>query len=146
MPLKEPLKSDPALGLPTKLILLGEDDLDDEELLKEIFNGIDNSFSLVFVHNGRHLVSLLREMADDQLPCLIILDYNMPELTGAEILQEMKQDSRYDPIPKIIWSTSGSDTYRTVCLELGACEYIIKPTKISQLETTVRYMLSFCSI
>ena len=132
--------------MPDKFILLGEDDADDEELLKEVFTSIDNSFSMRFANNGRKLVTHLEQLPDSNLPCLIILDYNMPELNGAEILKSLKSEARYDSIPKIIWSTSGSETYKRLCLELGACEYIIKPSSFKELTDVARYMLSFCSV
>ena len=132
--------------MPDKFILLGEDDADDEELLKEVFTALDNSFSMQFANNGRKLVTHLEQLSDSNLPCLIILDYNMPELNGAEILKALKSGSRYNSIPKIIWSTSGSETYKRVCLELGACEYIIKPSSFKELTDVARYMLSFCSV
>jgi CheY-like chemotaxis protein len=101
------MKSEPTL-VPSKFILCGEDDKDDEDLLKEVFTGVDESFSLSFVNNGARLVAALEQLQADELPCLIILDYNMPELNGAEILKELKRNNRYDHIPKIIWSTSGA--------------------------------------
>ena len=132
--------------MPDKFILLGEDDADDEELLKEVFTTLDNSFSMRFANNGRKLVTHLEQLPDSDLPCLIILDYNMPELNGADILKSLKAQARYDSIPKIIWSTSGSETYKRLCLELGACEYIIKPSSFKELTEVARYMLSFCSV
>ena len=132
--------------MPDKFILLGEDDADDEELLKEVFTTLDNSFSMRFANNGRKLVTHLEQLPDSDLPCLIILDYNMPELNGADILKSLKAQARYDSIPKIIWSTSGSETYKRLCLELGACEYIIKPSSFKELTDVARYMLSFCSV
>ena len=134
------LSHEPAL----KSILLGEDDLDDEELLKELFSSVDPSFSLTFINNGKRLVDYLGTVTDDRLPCLIVLDYNMPELNGEQILNELKKNSKYDHIPKIIWSTSQGDTYRTRCLEAGASDYIIKPDKVSDLVDTIRYMISLC--
>ena len=132
--------------MPDKFILLGEDDADDEELLKEVFTTLDNSFSMQFANNGCKLVTHLEQLPDSDLPCLIILDYNMPELNGADILKSLKAQARYDSIPKIIWSTSGSETYKRLCLELGACEYIIKPSSFKELTDVARYMLSFCSV
>jgi CheY-like chemotaxis protein len=127
-----------------KFILIGEDDIDDEELLKELFSSVDNSFSLQFVENGRQVVERLSTLPDDLLPCLIILDYNMPELNGASILKELKEHRRYNQIPKIIWSTSQTETYKKKCLELGADDYIIKPSRVNDLLDTIRYMISFC--
>lgn len=133
-----------ATELPPKYIMFGEDDLDEEDFLKEVFFSIDPSFSLFFINNGRKLIADLEQMPDSQLPCLIVLDYNMPELNGGEILKALKQNSRYDPIPKIVWSTSGSEIYKKLCFESGANDYVIKPSNIKELEGIARHLLSFC--
>ncbi|MET0394023.1 MAG: response regulator [Chitinophagaceae bacterium] len=126
----------------SRFILLGEDDIDDEELLKEIFLTIDPALSLVFVNNGRKILTALGTATS--LPCLIVLDYNMPELNGAEMLAELEKDPRYDQVPKIIWSTSGAEKYKNLCLGLGARDYITKPSSVRELTEAARYMLSFC--
>jgi len=128
----------------SKSILVGEDDIDDEEFLKELFSSVDNSFALTFIHNGKQVIDHLAELEDKLLPCLIVLDYNMPALTGAEILQKLREQPRYDGIPKIIWSTSPSDMYRKKCLEAGADDYVIKPSSVNELLETIQYMISFC--
>jgi CheY-like chemotaxis protein len=129
---------------PPNYILIGEDDLDDEELLTEIFNSVDKSFAQKFFNNGQKLLNHLKEIGDHELPCLILLDYNMPEMNAAELLREIKNDSRYDHIPKVIWSTSKSNLYRDISLELNATDYIIKPSNVKELTEAVRHMLSFC--
>jgi CheY-like chemotaxis protein len=146
VPLKEPAKTPASTAPGYKYILLGEDDIDDEELLKEVFTRIDSSFTLEFVNNGRDVITRLHELEKLAMPCLIVLDYNMPTLNGAEILQELKQLPQFDHIPKIIWSTSDSETYKSICLHLGACDYVIKPSKMQGLTEVARYMLSFCSV
>ena len=130
--------------LPTKFILLGEDDPDDQEMLKDVFSDIDNSFILFFVNNGREVLSALEKLDDEQMPCLIVLDYNMPELNGADILKEIGTNERYKNIPKIVWSTSDSNKFKKICLELGAVDYVIKPSNIMGLEKIARHMLSIC--
>jgi len=130
----------------TKFILLGEDDIDDQELLKEVFASVDGSFRLLFANTGEQVLSALGKLHDDQLPCLIVLDYNMPGSNGADILKELKKEPRYDNIPRIIWSTSGSDTFKNICLQLGAVDYLIKPSSIKEMADIVRYMLSVCLV
>jgi CheY-like chemotaxis protein len=144
VPLKQSETTAPGPVPCSRFILLGEDDIDDEELLKEVFTAVDPSYHLVFVNNGRKVLSTLTEM--ENLPCLIILDYNMPTLNGAEILKELQNNTRFKDIPKIIWSTSNSDTYKTHCLQLGARDYVIKPTSMQGLTEIARYMLSFCLV
>jgi CheY-like chemotaxis protein len=144
VPFNYPIAGSDLSQLPSKFILCGEDDKDDEDLLKEIFSGVDQSFPLVFVNNGSKLVSTLDQLPQDSLPCLLVLDYNMPELNGAEILKELKKTSRYDSIPKIIWSTSGAEMYKQLCLNLGAADYVIKPSNVSDLQKIVKYMISYC--
>jgi len=131
-------------GTNSRSIIFGEDDIDDIDLLKETFSAADNSFSLLFIDKGRKLINTLEALPDSELPCLLVLDYNMPELNGAEILTELSKHERYTSIPKIIWSTSGSETYKKKCLDLGAVDYVIKPLNVKDYMETVRYMLSFC--
>lgn len=128
----------------SKLILIGEDDLDDQEFLKETFTSIDPSFSIVFAANGSEILNYLEKNSHQHLPCLILLDYNMPGLNGVEILKELKSREHFNAIPKIIWSTSRSTNYRDVCLQLGAHEYLVKPSNVNDLVETCRYMLSTC--
>ena len=127
----------------SKLILIGEDDLDDQEFLKEIFSSIDPSFSIHFTSNGTEMLSYLESCI--HLPCLILLDYNMPGLNGAEILKELRRTERYNAIPKIVWSTSKSTNYKDLCLQMGAHEYLVKPSNVQELEEACRYMLSTCT-
>ena len=141
-----PQKNEPTPLITPKFILLGEDDIDDQELLKEIFASVDGSFRLLFANTGEQVLSALNKLSNEQLPCLIILDYNMPVLNGADILKELNNESRYTGIPRIIWSTSGSETFKNTCLELGANDYLIKPSNLKEMADIVRYMLSVCMV
>ncbi len=132
--------------IPSKFILLGEDDADDQEMLKDVFSSIDASFILFFVNNGSEILSALGKLREDQMPCLIVLDYNMPGLNGADILRELSSNERYKNIPKVVWSTAVSEKFRSLCLELGAIDYVIKPNNITDLEKIARYMLSLCYV
>lgn len=131
---------------PTKFILLGEDDPDDQEMLTDVFSSIDKSFILFYVNNGKEVISALEKLDDDKMPCLIILDYNMPGLNGAEILEEIGHNNRYKGVPKIVWSTSDSDKFKKTCLELGAVDYVLKPSNNQDLVKIAQYMLTVCLV
>lgn len=126
-----------------QFLLIGEDDPDDQELLSEIFLSIDEGLSLVFEFNGEAILNRLESLENDKLPSIIILDYNMPGLTGQQILEELKKNPGYSHIPKIIWSTSRSSDYRDKCMAWGASDYLVKPSNIKDLTEACRQMLSF---
>jgi CheY-like chemotaxis protein len=97
------------------------------------------------VNDGKELIDFLTTTSDNKLPCLIVLDYNMPEMNGAQVLQMLTCDQRYHNIPKIILSTSSNPKYIQDCLHKGAKAYRVKPDNFSQLVTIAKEMLELCS-
>lgn len=130
-------------GHSKRLILLAEDDIDDQELLESAFGEIDPSWQLVCIPNGRKFIRYLDAISDTELPALLILDYNIPELTGMEIIEQLNDQTRYVNIPKIIWSTSNSPVYKAKSIELGVADYIIKPSDLASFRAIAKHMLSF---
>jgi CheY-like chemotaxis protein len=124
-----------------KTVLLAEDDIDDQDFIKEAFQKIDNNLTVYTVLNGTKVLPFLNALAEEQLPQLIVLDYNLPEQNGADVLEQLAQNSRYQAIPKIVWSTSNWAQYRNRCLELGATFYMVKPSDIKGIEEMARQML-----
>ena len=127
-----------------KLIFLAEDDLDDQELLIEAFTNLDTKAEIFTIANGNKAIGFLEKMPDNQLPHLIILDYNLPEVNGGQILEILQKDQRYHTIPKVIWSTSNSPMYQSQCLSLGAKAYLVKPSDINGIQNMAQQMLSYC--
>jgi CheY-like chemotaxis protein len=124
-------------------VLLAEDDPDDQELLAEAFSGIDPSIRMISFSSGKKILDYLERLQDREIPDLIILDYNIPEINGAVILQELEKHARYRPVIKLVWSTSSVSLYEDSCLALGARAYLVKPTNISGLADLARKMLDY---
>jgi CheY-like chemotaxis protein len=125
-------------------VFLAEDDVDDQELLIEALTGYNNKLHIKTVLNGKKAINELEAMKDEELPCLVILDYNLPEVNGGEILKFLSGIERYRFIPKVVWSTSNSSLYRQQCLDLGARAYFVKPSDVTGIEKLAREMLAFC--
>lgn len=129
-----------------RTILLVEDDIDDQEFIREAFLSIDSSLTVHTVSNGNAALNYLQSLTDSQLPQLILLDYNLPQLDGSEVLQTLTEYSRYHTIPKIVWSTSDSPQYKMRCLRFGATSYIVKPSFIADIKNIARQMLELCQV
>jgi CheY-like chemotaxis protein len=129
----------------TPFIFLAEDDLDDQELLIDALNRESDAVTIRTAMNGRKAVTFLEELPDGGLPHLIVLDFNLPELNGGEILQRLARHDRFRAIPKVVWSTSNSLLYRQLSLDLGARAYFVKPVDATGIVRIAREMLSLCN-
>lgn len=128
----------------SQAILLADDDPDDRELLQEAFLQSDDSLKMLVASSGKETVELLQACEEGDLPCLIILDYNMPDLNAAEVLDKICGKGRYDAIPKIVWSTSDAALYQQVCKEKGATHYFQKPHSFLEIVELAKTMLQLC--
>ena len=129
----------------THTILLADDDPDDQELIVHAFTEVSPSFKLHIVNDGKQLIEFLTTVSDSRLPCLIVLDYNMPELNGEQVLQKLSNNKRYEGIPKIILSTSSNPKNIKDCLGKGAHAYRVKPDNFSELVVLAKEMLDLCA-
>ena len=127
-----------------KKIFLAEDDVDDQEFLTEALLDIDENVNVHVEKSGDKAVRYLESIADDQLPCLIVLDYNLPLVSGHQILQNIQHSERFKNVVKIVWSTSNSPHYEKACIESGAQAYFVKPADIAGIRELAGKMLELC--
>ncbi|MDB5191077.1 MAG: hypothetical protein JWQ96_640 [Segetibacter sp.] len=132
-------------SLKSDFIVLADDDLDDQELLIEAIKDINPKIELVTISNGNKAISFLSNLPDGVIPTLIVLDYNLPEANGSDILQSLLQNPKFDSVPKVIWSTSNSPVYKKACLALGADAYLVKPSDVAGIQDLAQHMLDMCS-
>jgi CheY-like chemotaxis protein len=125
------------------IIFLVDDDVDDQELLKEEINRLDPSIHVKQFFSGVQVMEYVDKM-EKSVPCLIVLDYNMPLLTGHEVLEKLASFPHLKEVPKIVWSTSSSQQYKDKCLKTGALKYIVKANDIGSLERIAAEMIAAC--
>jgi PAS domain S-box-containing protein len=124
-------------------ILLVEDDPDDRELILRAFALVAPNCHVTCLHDGKMLVDLLPSFAIEDLPSLIILDYNMPLLNGVETLKILELDQRFNKIPKIIYSSSDQNNIKKLCFGANAKGYITKGISMEEIKENVQEILSF---
>ena len=67
-----------------KKILLVDDDEDDRQIFTEIVCDVDPDAGVEYAENGLEMIAMLNKLTDENLPGMIILDQNMPRMTGKE--------------------------------------------------------------
>jgi CheY-like chemotaxis protein len=93
----------------TPVIVHIDDDMDDQELLEIAFRKRLPKVIFIRFQNGVDVIHLLDKLRrNNQLPDLIVLDINMPFLTGNEVAKIIKDNLHYKHIPVVIFSTSPS--------------------------------------
>ncbi|HXD79853.1 MAG TPA: response regulator [Puia sp.] len=110
-----------------KKILLVDDDIDDRFIFAELLRATGPELTLAVAENGLEMISVLEKMPDPELPDMIILDQNMPKMTGKESLIFLKANARYKDIQTIIYSTYQVKDFYRECLQLGAQDVVAKP-------------------
>jgi CheY-like chemotaxis protein len=124
-----------------KKILLVDDDEDDRQIFTEIVCEVDPEALVECAENGLDMISLLDKMPDEDLPGLIILDQNMPRMTGKESLIFLKESPRLQHIPTIVYSTYQVRDFYQECLELGAQDVVAKPDTMQAYREMVEQFL-----
>ena len=124
-----------------KKILLVDDDADDRAIFGEILREMDDESLLECAENGLEMVSLLDRTSDDELPDMIILDQNMPKMTGKESLVFLKESPRYGHISTIVYSTYQVRDFYEECLDLGAQDVVAKPDTMQSYREMVEQFL-----
>jgi CheY-like chemotaxis protein len=110
-----------------KKIMLVDDDIDDRLIFSQILHEIDPEIELESAENGLEMIANLDKLKDENLPGLIVLDQNMPKMTGKESLIFLKDSPRYKQIPVILYSTYQVGDYFRECRDLGAQNVVSKP-------------------
>ena len=101
-------------------ILLVDDEVINQEILQMMLR---DTYEVVPALTGKEALDILHEQYE--ILNLVLLDLNLPDIHGLEVLWEMKNDSRYARIPVIVM-TADSDA-EVECLTLGAIDFIPKP-------------------
>ena len=117
-----------------KTILVVDDEKDIVDLLS--YNLSKEGLTVLTARNGKEALEKVK-----QKPDLIILDLMMPEMSGLQVIQEMKKDKTASSIPILILTAKGTETDEIVGLEVGADDYIIKPVKIGKIIARVHAVL-----
>jgi two-component system response regulator CpxR len=113
-------------------VLLIDDDAELVEMLKEYLES--EEFEVLTACDGLTGIQL----AASQFVDIIVLDVMMPKLNGIEVLKAIRQHSN---VPVIMLTAKGDNTDRIIGLELGADDYVPKPSTPREIVARIRAIL-----
>lgn len=117
-------------------ILIVDDNRQVLELIKHVLG--EEGYDISFIPKGQFLFQRLAAQHFD----LVLLDINLPGVSGFELLEAMKSDPAYKMLPVIFISAEEEDETLAKCFDLGASDYIKKPIHHEILKARVRSVIS----
>jgi two-component system response regulator len=126
-----------------KRILLVEDNADDVELTLRALRTHHAEAEVVVARDGAEALDLLfgpGQAFARVLPALVLLDLNLPKVTGLEVLRRIRSEARTLELPVVIMTTSREERDIVEGYKLGANSYVRKPVKFEDFEQAVRFL------
>ena len=115
-------------------ILLAEDNFDIHHYLK---NELEKDYTVHAYMNGKEAW----ENIQDVMPDLVLSDIMMPEMTGIELCQKIKQEEKTSHIPILLLTAKGSHDNKVEGLESGADDYIKKPFRLEEVKARIKNVI-----
>lgn len=117
-----------------KTVLYVDDDEDDQNIFIECLKEAAPDLTCRTADDGTHALEIIENIPS---PVCIYIDINMPIMNGIELLRTLRSHDKYRMIPTFIISTTISSENARIIKELGAADYIRKP---SSYESMVRIL------
>ncbi|RYY89006.1 MAG: response regulator [Chitinophagaceae bacterium] len=123
-------------------LFYAEDDLDDLHIFQEAL-AAHPEVAVTRFADGRELLDAMEKLPDRELPCLIVLDLNMPVLDGRETLTIMRRHPRFSNIPALLFTTSNSEVDKGFALKWDV-DMVTKPIIFRDMEHLANQLVALC--
>lgn len=128
-----------------RTVLCVDDDPDDQQLVLDTIREIDPSVQVLTAPNGVEALNFLRQASErKELPCLVLMDINMPLMDGKQALARIKKDKNLNSVNIVMFTTSSAKVDQAFC-ELQGVPFVTKPIHQRELQDTVKRLLSACA-
>jgi DNA-binding response OmpR family regulator len=118
-----------------RTLLIVDDEPAIRLLLKQFFG---KKYTIVTHDNGKQAVEWLS--GTNEIP-VMILDLNMPEMSGIEVIKHVRASAVHRTSPLIVLSSKESSADRIACLRAGADDYVVKPFNPEELDARIDAIL-----
>ncbi len=112
--------------------------VDDDPVFHDIFGVFYQLYQLpnelLSLHNGNQCLEFLKSYDREDFPSIILMDINMPGITGIETVKLIRELDDYKATPIVTMLTSSTDSEDVkYSMDAGADQYIAKPSSLSEL-------------
>tara|TARA_B100000768_G_C10976122_1_gene247802 strand:+ start:97 stop:510 length:414 start_codon:yes stop_codon:yes gene_type:complete len=125
-------------------VLLIEDNIIELMKMKRTVSFLKLEHQIIEAKNAEIALEILEDK--NPLPDLILLDLNMPKISGIEFLSILKNREEFSNIPTVILTTSNNQKDLEECYRIGISGYILKPLKYDEYISKIEKVLSYWSI
>ena len=124
-------------------IIVIEDDVEDQEVLMEIFNTLGYANKIRFFADGNEALEFLN--STNIHPFLILSDINMPKINGFELREKVFTNMQLQTkcIPYLFFTTSANKKAVTDAYAMSVQGFFTKPTSMAKLESTIRKIVEY---
>lgn len=124
-------------------VIVIEDDIDDQELMKEVFDKLGYPNEVIFFPDGQAALDYLNKT--DVIPFLILSDINMPKLDGFALRDKIKMDEKLQIkcIPYLFFSTAVSQKAVIDAYSMSVQGFFIKQNTMVELEKTITVIMEY---
>ncbi|HEX2607863.1 MAG TPA: response regulator [Flavisolibacter sp.] len=130
---------------PRNIVFYADDDQDDLELVREAFHNYSDNVEVITATDGAEALSYLKNINEgDPLPCIIILDINMPVLNGKDVLMKVREMDFLVEVPVILFSTSSNPMDELFARRFQA-HFITKPIVAEQMGKIADRFIEHCT-
>ena len=130
---------------PVRIIMI-EDDEGHARLIEKNIRRAGISNDLTHFLDGTSALEYLFSNADNLGPVLVLLDLNLPDMSGTDVLAKIKGDVRLHRTPVVVLTTTDDKTEIARCYDLGCNVYITKPVNYESFADAIRQLGFFLSV
>lgn len=113
----------------TQLIYLVDDDPDDRYFIRQALLRTNPGLEIIEAASGFELMALVRQKGQPPAT-LILMDMNMPKMSGVDTVTAMRLDPAFPVIPVVMISTTTNPTFIQSAIDVGVAEFVSKPATV----------------
>ena len=119
-------------------ILVVEDDISDSFLLTRQLAQAEMDDHVIFIGDGKEALDFLLQASIP--PIAVFLDLHLPGLSGVDLLERIRQESRLQAMPVIVMTGFNDPHDMKKCIRLGVTAYLQKPIKLATFIKTIAHL------